>query len=310
MYKILILLSTYNGEKYIDEQIQSLLAQEGLDLQILIRDDGSTDRTINKLNHYKEMYPEKITMYTGPNLGVVASYFDLIEVCSDKFDFFAFCDQDDVWDSDKLIEAVRLLESGFKQEALMYCSPTRMVTEDLSYLGTWPQQPQKPLTMCNSIIENVAVGCTIVLNEKAMKLIKNNLPRTLSNVIMHDWWAYICISTFGQVIFDINSYIQYRQHSHNVLGGQVDNWFMKWNKRLRRFLKGENYKILSKQAREFVNCYHTILTTEQKTQIQSYLDALDRGILHRMLYTLRTPFYRQVFLDNIIHKLVYIAGKV
>lgn len=310
MYKVQVLLSTYNGEKYIDEQIESLLSQEGVDLHILIRDDGSTDQTVNKLYHYIDLYPDKITLLKEPNLGVVASYFELLKVCSDAFDFYAFCDQDDVWDCDKIIQAVRLMQSRLNENALMYCSPTRMVTETLSYLGTWPHQPLKPLSLHNSLIENVAVGCTTVLNQRAMKLIKSNLPSALSNVIMHDWWAYVVVSAFGQVIFDSNSYIQYRQHSHNVLGGQVDSWFVKWKKRLRRFIKGQNHQILSRQAKEFFNCYYSMLSDEQRIQIQRFLDVLDRSILHRMLYVLRTPFYRQVFTDNLIYKLVYIAGRV
>lgn len=310
MYKVQVLLSTYNGEQYIEEQIESLLTQESVDLHILIRDDGSTDQTVNKLHHYSNLYPDKITVLTAPNIGVVASYFELLEVCSDQYDFYAFCDQDDVWDRDKIIQAVRLLQSTSKDEALMYCSPTRMVTENLSYLSTWPQPPPRPLTLYNSLIENVAVGCTTVLNRTAVKLIKNNFPSTVPNVIMHDWWAYVIVSAFGQVIFDSNSFIQYRQHSHNVLGGQVDNWLGKWKKRLRRFLKGQNHHILSRQAREFFTCYHSMLSAEQRVQIQRFLDVLDRSMLHRMWYAFQTPFYRQVFTDNLIYKFVYIAGKV
>ena len=88
------------------------------------------------------------------------------------------------------------------------------------------------ITTFNAIVENVVVGCTSVINQTALQLLATNPPTHYERIIMHDWWAYLCISSFGQVVFDREPKILYRQHANNVLGGQRDQWFTKWKKRL------------------------------------------------------------------------------
>ena len=95
MNKILILMSTYNGEKYLSEQLNSLLLQENVNIKILIRDDGSTDNTHKILNFYSSNYPN-ISWYTGENKGPALSFMDLLFNAPES-DYYAFCDQDDVW---------------------------------------------------------------------------------------------------------------------------------------------------------------------------------------------------------------------
>lgn len=308
--KIQILMSTYNGAAYIDEQIQSILNQKQVYSHLLIRDDGSTDQTVELLEQYARLYPEQIKLHKGSNVGVVASFFTLLELAEEGYDYYAFCDQDDVWMPYKLSKAGATLLQLDSQIPLMYCSSTKMVTQDLTFLKVWPQQPRMPLTMHNALVENVAVGCTMVFNSRTIDLVRSYFPRNLENVIMHDWWIYVIASAMGQVVFDENAQILYRQHGHNVLGGQSDGWMTKWIKRARRFTSGKNHYILSKQAKEFKRCFGPLLSSKQQEDIQQLLDGLDKGLLHRMKYATQTPFYRQSKVDNMVYKMIYVLKKV
>ncbi|WP_270619461.1 glycosyltransferase family 2 protein [Paenibacillus macerans] len=308
--KVQVLLSTFNGERYLDEQINSILKQDGVDWHLLIRDDGSSDQTKEKLNWYYERNRGKIELIYGENIGVPASFFNLIEHSTDMYDYYAFCDQDDVWDNKKLFHAVDMLRMQAENIPLMYCSSTTMVDPNLNFLKVWPEPPKKRLTIFNSLIENIAVGCTIVLNREAMMLIKSSMPRTLKNVIMHDWWGYLCTSAFGKVIFDSKPSILYRQHSLNVVGGQKATGFQKWKERLRRFRSGKNHYILSRQTAEFLECFGDSLKPEQKKEIERFLSFKDKNMLTRFLYALSSPFYRQSFIDDLVYKVVYTIGKI
>lgn len=312
--KCLVLLSTYNGESYINEQLDSLIKQEGVHLNILIRDDGSNDSTVNIINRFINQFPEKINLIQAVNIGAKASFFDLIRIADKEypnFDYYAFCDQDDVWLPQKLLKATSTITS-FKNQQLpiMYCSATQMVDASLSNLKVWPLPPKKTLTMYNALVENVAVGCTTVLNREAFELIASSPPTDVSQVIMHDWWAYLCVSTFGKVIFDSQPLILYRQHSNNVLGGQTDSWLNKWKRRFRRYLKGQNHYIISNQAREFHKCFHQQLDDTKHLDLRNLIQTSGSGPLSRISYALRTPFYRQRDADQYILKLIICMGKI
>lgn len=307
--KVLVMLSTYNGERYLDEQIKSLLKQEKVDLSIFIRDDGSSDRTVSIIEQYIESNPSQVSMVRGENVGVVRSFFELVTCAPLEYDYYAFCDQDDVWEKNKLSRALNMLQD-LHIGANLYCSSTKMVDEQLTFIKKWPEKPERPLSIYNSLIENVCVGCTMVMNRKAFKLIKEYPPAHMDQIIMHDWWVYLCISAFGQVCFDDESAILYRQHGANVLGGATGGFVSKWTKRFRRFMNGDNYHILSKQAREFLHTFQSLLTDEHVSQIQKFLRSLDGSLFFRVSYVLNSPFYRQSKVDNLVYKAIYIAGKI
>lgn len=311
--KCLVLLSTYNGENYIEEQLDSLIKQEGVQLHILIRDDESKDSTINVINRFIAKFPKNIDLLKATNIGAKASFFELIKTAAAEYpdyEFYAFCDQDDVWLSGKLLRAVSTISNLHQQLPLMYCSATQMVDKSLSNLKIWPSPPKKKLSIYNALVENVAVGCTIVLNREAFQLIASSPPAQVSQIIMHDWWAYLCVTAFGKVIFDSEPYILYRQHSSNVLGGQNDSWFNKWKKRFRRYFQGQNHYIISNQAKEFYNCFQHRLDDTKRLDLHHFIQVADSGPLSRIAYAMSTPFYRQSNTDHYILKLIICMGKV
>ena len=212
--RIVVLLSTYNGQKYLSKQIDSILKQNVEHLDLLIRDDGSTDDTLSIIERYSEKY-DNISYYRGKNKGACQSFFDLIRRVSENYDYYAFSDQDDYWEKDKLDIAVRKLREIDEQIPMLYCSNVIATDEHLHPIGYLFKKNKIEVNFHNAIFENIAVGCSCVTNQKLLSLIKQHIPQ---RCYMHDWWIYIVATYFGKVIYDNDSYILYRQHSNNVVG--------------------------------------------------------------------------------------------
>ncbi|KAA8785655.1 glycosyltransferase family 2 protein [Paenibacillus amylolyticus] len=309
--KVCVMLSTYNGAKYIEEQLESLIAQRHIEMDIYIRDDGSSDGTLLKIRKFAGSIPQEIGIhiFEGENVGVIGSFFELMCLTQPKYDFYAFCDQDDVWQPYKLSRAVEQLQSRSSDIPLMYCSSTQMVDQELNHLNIWPKLPPKPLSMYNALVENCCVGCTMVLNPVAFEHLMANLPSDLTSILMHDRWIYLYVSTFGEVIFDEEPSILYRQHQENVMGGSNEGWSTKWKRRFDRFINVGSLK-LSEQARLFDDIYGRYLTSTQSKDIKHFLNGLEDSFINRIKYVLNMPFYRQASLDNLVLKLIYVMKKV
>ncbi len=211
MKKVLVLLSTYNGEKYLNEQMMSLINQKEVDLDVLIRDDGSQDGTIKYLRELKD---ERINFWEGENKGVVGSFFELIQRASDKYDFYAFCDQDDVWLEDKISKAVDNLKKFDKSIPSLYYSGQIIVDERMNILYEHNLDIKRSVE-ANCIFNQMA-GCTAVFNNKLLQKLKEYTP---SGIYGHDVWCYrVCAALEGNIVVDSKGYILYRQHCNNAVG--------------------------------------------------------------------------------------------
>ncbi|WP_233696390.1 glycosyltransferase family 2 protein [Paenibacillus profundus] len=306
--KVQILVSTYNGEKYLAEQLDSLLEQTHSHFFITIRDDGSSDSTTAIIYEYVTNYPNKIEALYEKNIGVIASFFELLSgYTHDDTDYVCFCDQDDVWMPDKLERGLCSLSEFSGDIPLMHLTPTLMVDETLQPLNCWPPAPQRGPSFLNALIENIAVGATLMINRPAIDMMRHKVPCP-QNIVMHDWWVYLVVSAFGKVIYDENPSIYYRQHQNNVVGGQqgfVDKWVKKWSS----YKKHRAQKVLWNQAREFECCWGERLPPELKVELHRFL-LPDRGFLKRTKYVLSTPLYRQSTLDNLVLRLMMIRGDI
>lgn len=260
--KIMVLLSTYNGEKYISEQIESVLCQQGVDVHIVARDDGSQDETINILKRISTL--DNITVIEGQNIGVVGSFFTLMhEAVCHNIDYFAFCDQDDVWKNDKLKVATDIL-SGHGNEPALYMSSFQMVDENLHSIQTNMSRPN--ISVEGAIASNCATGCTMVFNKK---LLEKSLISNYDDALMHDYWMYmVCLLTGGYIYYDETPHIYYRQHGNNVIGGTGDNFLTKWWTRMNKmFLPGDNFK--SKFACKLLEQYGNEISEDKKVFLQN-----------------------------------------
>lgn len=218
--KIAVLMSTYNGEKYLRRQIESILQQDcPMPVDLWVRDDGSQDGTRDLLQEYQR--EGKLRWYTGPNLRPARSFLDLVKHC-EGYDYYAFADQDDVWKPAKLARAIARLAD--RQEPALYFSNARMVAEDLQDMGrdvyrSCPYRDFKTLCIAGGLL-----GCTMVFNGALARILQRTpVPEQL---IMHDFYAaQVCGAYGGSILYDAEATMLYRQHSHNVVGvsrGKLD----------------------------------------------------------------------------------------
>lgn len=304
---IQVLLSTYNGEDYINEQLESLMLQNYKDIELLIRDDGSIDDTRRLLFLFQKRYkclPIKIE--EGKNIGVTESFFNLLENSSENAYFYAFCDQDDYWNENKLSHAISIIDRYPNERPIMYCSRTQLVDENLSEMGYWPSIPKKKIELGNAIVQNVAVGCTIVINKAARDLLISKKP-DLNKLIMHDWWFYLCLSSFGEVIFDPLPLIKYRQHSKNTVGAYF-NPIKKMINLLREFKHNKYHKCYRRQAEEFYKLYSKELSKDKKYILENFLKNKVL-IKDRLKYVLSNQVYRQSMVGNVILKILLLINR-
>ena len=217
--KIAVLMSTYNGEQYIRQQLESILAQQGnFTLELCVRDDGSQDTTTKILQEYQNA--GKLQWYAGNNLRSAHSFWDLLLHCP-GYDYYAFADQDDVWDPDKLEKSVTPLIQA--EGPAMYFANARLVDKDLAYLGRDVYR-QKPHTDFYSLVCNGGIlGCTICFNAAlAQRLQQAPVPEKL---IMHDVFsAIVCAMFDGTFFYDHQAHMDYRQHGNNVVGSNWTKW--------------------------------------------------------------------------------------
>lgn len=231
MKQVAVLMSTYNGEKYITTQIESVLNQTGVNIKLLVRDDGSTDKTISILKQYEK--EGKLNWYTGENLKPAKSFMNLIKNAPDA-DYYAFSDQDDYWKPEKLSRAVNILNTFDLNKPALYYSNTTLVDKNLKELKDKPAQ-RGPFTKVGQVvIGSNATGCTMCFNKELLKMVQKYEP---SYQIMHDGWVHkICVVTGGNVFFDKKSYILYRQHDNNVVGG-TSNIKKRWKERINNLVQ-------------------------------------------------------------------------
>lgn len=263
MNKILVLLSTYNGEKYLSEQLDSILQQQGVEVFILARDDGSSDNTIDILNDYARQ-TSKIEVIEGKNLGVLGSFFSLMkEALKRGYDYYAFCDQDDIWLNDKLKVAIDIIKAH-KESPALYMGAYQMVDEKGQPIPTSINYPM--LTVEGAMASNCATGCTMVFNRTLLGM---SIIEDTNDVLMHDYWMYmVCLLSDGFTYYDVTPHIHYRQHGNNVIGGKGEGFLNRWIVRIKKvFSVGDNFK--SKFATKLLHCYGDIMSIEKKHFLES-----------------------------------------
>ena len=254
---ILVLMSTYNGECYLSDQIESIMNQKYVNVTLLIRDDGSVDDTKNIIHKYIDYYPGRIFLEAHANIGFAMSFSELLRIAYTKynhFSYYAFSDQDDVWDSVKLYSAIQLLQKQTVDIPVTYCSNTTLVDKDLNFIGYAWKDGKVRISKPSSLIQNFATGCTMVFNKKAVELYVTHLPREIKR---HDFLMYQLCIFLGKVIYDHRSYINYRQHGNNQIGRP--NFWQRMKIRTQERYKGH---VLEKQNRYFLEAYKDLLSID------------------------------------------------
>ena len=291
------MISTYNGEKYLREQLDSVLAQKNVDLHVLVRDDGSSDSTLEILEEYSAK-DNRLSYYRGENVGPAHSFLDLMYQ-ADGTDFYALCDQDDVWDEDKLeiaINGVKKLDQS--KPALYYCN-LRLVDCELHFLRNAFQTSQDQKNKYAALLENKATGCTCVYNIAASEMFKVKIPEYCS---MHDTWVYLVCKLMGSAIYDSNPHMSYRQHGNNVIGATVkknSKWYID---RAKRFIN-RSYQPRYFNALSLVDCLGDRMNPTDLAKVKEiteYKESLSKRLKFMFDEDFRTSSLSRVIRDRLL----------
>ena len=301
--RVLILLSTYNGERFLDQQLDSIYAQENVDYHILARDDGSSDTTLDVLHNYSQNYG-RMTIIEGENVGAACSFFSLIKYAVDKmprYDYYAFCDQDDVWYNDKLARAVRCLQSSSNLLNL-YFSMANLCDADNKIIGKTSMP--RDIGYHTVFFNNPALGCTQVLSYDLLCM-GLDVPYIISHdtkkqrALLHDAWIYDVASfTDAFMMCDDRTSMSYRQHGSNVTTYKK-SWFQKYKFVIKNINKYRNARYqeswllkkyedrYSEEKRDYLNMFCHYKDNWFKTVLCAFKANLKcRALADRVLFRL------------------------
>lgn len=281
--KIAILMATYNGEKYICQQIDSILSQTCKDWELYIHDDGSTDNTIAAVESYVEKYPNKIHLIDGKSTGG-AKYNFFYLFGQVEAPYYMTCDQDDVW-LDKKIELtydkMLTIENKADVPCLVY-TELRVVDSELNTIADTMSEYQSldchKRTINQFILQNSVTGCTMMVNRTLRDKMLHITD--IDNTIMHDWWAALVAAQFGETAFIDEPTILYRQHGDNSLGALGINklsYIVRrvWQKKQIQ----ESMRLGRLQAREFAKTYN--LPADSLAVRYAALEGKSRRVIQR-----------------------------
>ena len=300
--KIVVLLSTYNGEKYLTEQIDSILNQKSShQIDLMVRDDGSSDGTIEILKSYEKKYPERVIVNFQENIGYINSFFELIRN-AEGYDYYALSDQDDIWLEDKIEIAIEACEACAYNGPLLYGSSSFLVNDQLEIMGE-TQKNLKGITWDNLLIQNFFPGHTQVFNDALCKILKVKVD--CSKIYVHDFWITYMAFLHGKAIFDNQSHTYYRQHGTNTVGFGKNSveWIVG---RLKRISHNDNKKI-AEQIGYFYDTCAEYMDEELRIKIGEFIHS-QASLRRRISYLCKTNLYRQKDFETVLFKILYLLG--
>ena len=293
--KVLILLATYSGTKYIKQQLDSLRSQTYKNFEIVARDDFSSDTTLDIL----KKYDIKI-MDSKENIGAKKSFSALLEnaVKNSDSEYFMFCDQDDVWESDKIektLAKMQKMEQKFGHIPLLIHTDLEVVDEKLNTINNSFMEFQKidPFKnkFRNLLVQNTITGCTVMINRKLTEKCLH-IP---NGAIIHDWWIGLVASKFGKIGYLDESTIKYRQHTSNTIGAKGFN--------IGFVLKSISKKVSLdgniSQAKAFLKKFKNELDNETIEMLQEFIGLEQKSFWQKRKILLKHKLLKQGLIRNI-----------
>lgn len=296
--KVAVLISSYNGEKYLKEQLDSILRQTYQNIEIVIRDDGSKDETAEIIKSYQKEH-DNIILQEGENLGFLKSFFKLLEF--ENADYFAFCDQDDVWLENKIELAVQALNQADDTKPNMVFGNSDYYDETMHLIGKG--ENHKTFSFKNSLYECVAQGMTMTINNEARKTILANIPE---KCLFHDWWTYMICSGMGNVLYNDETIVKYRRLPKNATAeGQSIFKIFAW--RIKNLLTGDGMKNIRAQQLEYKHRFYDKISNENQKILDIFVQEK-----YNFLKAIQKAFYphklRRKLMDDIMVRILFMLG--
>ncbi|MDX8538984.1 MULTISPECIES: glycosyltransferase family 2 protein [Mesorhizobium] len=284
-----VLLGAKDGAAFIEEQLQSLLAQSHPLVDLWVSDDGSTDGTQALVEAWRPRWTKgSLTLVKGPQKGFAANFRSMIVDPRIDADYYAFCDQDDIWEPDRLESALRWMRSLDAETPLLFCSRTATISETGSAAGYSPLF-RRPPSFRNALVQSIAGGNTMLINRAARHLLAKASAKT--EFVSHDWWAYLIVTAAGGMVrYDPRPLVRYRQHAANLVGANV-SWKARLS-RLGRLFRGE-FASWTDSNLGGLAVNRDILTKDAAACLGLFIRARNGGISRRLRLLRRSGVYRQ-----------------
>lgn len=270
-----ILLATYNGAIYLEEQLHSIESQTYKNWRLRVHDDGSSDGTWEMLEEFQKKHGEKkvIIKKNIPPTGASKRNFISLIQASDA-EYMMCCDQDDVWYRDKVektYKRMRQMEQRYGKETPLLVHTDLKVVD--AHLNKIHESFHKSMNLRTSnylhyeLVQNQVTGCTVMVNAILKKYV--DLVKNTDKIVMHDHWLALIALSFGKMSYLDEATMAYRQHENNVVGAQNANSF---NYMWRRFKRGktkfiEDMKASCEQACYFCMLYETCMCEQKMIQL-------------------------------------------
>ncbi|MGT2910712.1 glycosyltransferase family 2 protein [Streptococcus cameli] len=305
---IAILMSTYNGEQFLAEQIKSIQSQTVEDWTLLIRDDGSTDGTMDMIRQFvtTDSRIQWINQEKQENLGVIKSFHSLLQY--QESDVYFFADQDDVWLPNKLEVSLAEAKKYPAETPLMVYMDLMVVNQELEVLSESmirTQSGHANTQLVQELTENTVTGGVAMINHSLAQLWTQT-----EDILMHDWYLALLATAFGYLVYIDQPGELYRQHDNNVLGART------WSKRIKKWLRPhllfeQYWKLIQDSQKQAAFLLEMSLSESQRALIESYVTIMEKGFFERLAtlkqYGLRKnkAFHTLVFTTLILTKFAY-----
>ena len=306
--KVAVILGFYNGNKFISEQLNSILQQTHKNIDIFIFDDKSSENIILKPRDLEIRSTNIIKIIRRENnVGYARNFLQGLKETGNKHHFYAFCDQDDIWEKDKISRALNKTNMIKDDIPTLYFSRTSYYSSDcLSEIGS-SRIFKKPPSFSNAILQNIAGGNTILMNASARQIVIQTIDN--NDFISHDWWCYLIISAAsGRIIFDNAKTVKYRQHNNNLIGMNIG--FFNQKSRLIEFASGKVKTWLDSNIGNLSK--YKYLISKKNIKVLEYFSKArkSRNSLKRIFFYLRSGVYRQSCLENLIFLIGLLLKKI
>lgn len=283
------------GQKYLTEQLESILRQSYPAWSIWASDDGSDDDTHKILAAYQtRLGTARLSVHNGPAEGFVANFLSLTCMAGITADYYAYADQDDIWEPEKLSRAVQWLRTVPDHLPALYCGRTHGVDANNRDIG-FSTLFTKPPSFANALVQNIGGGNTMLFNNAARRFLRLAGPDI--KVVSHDWWTYmVVIGCGGRVFYDPVPTVRYRQHDNNLVG--ISTGWAAGKIRLRMLFQGrfKSWNDINLAALQEMREH---LTPENKRLLDEFSTARHRGMFSRLAGLKRSGIHRQTLLGNI-----------
>lgn len=297
--KVAVLLATYNGSNFIEEQINSILKQSYSNIVIYIHDDGSTDTTVSTVQDYARRYANTFRIIDAPSCGGACQNFMFLLKFVEE-NYIVFADQDDIWDENKIEKMIKAMKNAEKEgEACLIFSDLKVVDKNLNIISnsffSYSGKDSSRLQYRQLLMQNFVPGCAMMINKQAAILA--SYYQNINNIYMHDWWLMLVVSLKGTIAGIEESLVFYRQHGENTIGADKKVSYITVIRHIWQTVFGDHKtEILNridvprKFASELVNIPG--INQEDKMFLSEFSKIGNRRKIHRIAFYIRNRLFR------------------